>query len=467
MSEEFKIGLLGFDAQKEASIESLIKGIDYRQINLAMVPSKASKDRRISFVLSDRFDLIFICANRFQENVSSIIKRITSEISWCDVVVVSDFLDYEFTIACFRAGVRDVLTYPVDPNYFSLLMTKMCNIQTLHKKENFFLNAVNFVNQMSDLSDFSGPTDFFDRVSKKLETDFYVSSMVVQSREMETDKTTLLWGERTRKKNEFKKKIENEAFLYQGDHQFDGLYLVNSTESTELGILKLDPDNKMELQVVLNVKKGSLSISFLDSLFVVVNFIQSSFFYQLAFEQKGRLDSLANTDDVTGLFNQRKLYADLRKLVENHEETGDSFSVIFLDVDRFKSVNDGYGHLVGSQLLVTLAKILRQTVRDTDWIYRYGGDEFVVIFPQADTETSTCVSERILDNVKKFNFQDNDGNTFKLSVSIGVASFPEHAQSIEEIIDLADKMMYKAKQAGRGKVCMANQFFEGKKEEKD
>ena len=127
----------------------------------------------------------------------------------------------------------------------------------------------------------------------------------------------------------------------------------------------------------------------------------------------------------------------------------------------FKNVNDGHGHLVGTQILGEIGALLKEVLRKNDLIYRYGGDEFVLIIPYADKQTAQKIGERILTKVKKKQFAYSDSRKgFNLTVSIGIALFPENGKSRQDILTLADKMMYAAKSSGRGTVRMALEYFE-------
>jgi diguanylate cyclase (GGDEF)-like protein len=179
-----------------------------------------------------------------------------------------------------------------------------------------------------------------------------------------------------------------------------------------------------------------------------------------------KIESLIHLDDVTSLFNQRKLLKDLDLAIKRHAETKEPFTVLFIDIDHFKQVNDGHGHLVGTQLLADMAFLLRKVLRESDLIYRYGGDEFVMIVQDCPPNVAKNIGERILKAVEGHNFeiiandQIDQSGKFKLTVSIGVAGFPQNAQSRDDIIAIADQVMYQAKESGRGRVCFADNEFE-------
>ncbi len=180
------------------------------------------------------------------------------------------------------------------------------------------------------------------------------------------------------------------------------------------------------------------------------------------------LKNLVFKDDVTGLFNQRRFASDIDAAIDDSKKSMRKFSVIFIDIDHFKQVNDGHGHLVGTKLLKDVASIIKECVRPSDFCYRYGGDEFVVLVKNCSFEESKVIGERVLSNISQevFVVDDSEGlqgnSEFKLTVSIGVACFPDDASSRTEIIKIADKMMYKAKQTGRGRVCHTKELFSDK-----
>ncbi len=177
------------------------------------------------------------------------------------------------------------------------------------------------------------------------------------------------------------------------------------------------------------------------------------------------LQSLVHMDDVTGLYNQRKLLLDLDACIERFHKIQEPFAVLFVDIDHFKQVNDGHGHIVGTQLLAEVASVLRGVLRESDLCYRYGGDEFVIIIPGSNGDEGRIIGERILSAIRGKNFEiadiddGKDAHRLKLSASIGVAGFPEDARTRDEVLSIADKMMYQAKESGRGQVCRAGELF--------
>ncbi len=175
----------------------------------------------------------------------------------------------------------------------------------------------------------------------------------------------------------------------------------------------------------------------------------------LALQNLGRLrqvEHLAYLDDLTHLYNTR--YLDV--VLEREFTGGRPFTVLFLDLDKFKEVNDQFGHLSGSRLLVEVARVLRSCVRDEDVVVRYGGDEYVLLLVGIDSGGGLKVAERIRRAIEDHRFLSREGSRVRVTASIGLASFPEHAQSKSEILDLADRAMYRGKRSTRNVVYMAS-----------
>jgi diguanylate cyclase (GGDEF)-like protein len=175
-----------------------------------------------------------------------------------------------------------------------------------------------------------------------------------------------------------------------------------------------------------------------------------AFAYQLLEAQ-----NLSFVDELTGLYNQRYLPAVLEHEIQRSKRDQAQFSLLFLDIDYFKVVNDGRGHWVGSKLLVEMGKVLKGQVRACDYAFRYGGDEFIILLGSSNSENSKRVAERIRKAVESQPFTV-EGHSLNLTVSIGLATYPEHAQTAAALIQLADQAMYHGKRKSRNIVFVAS-----------
>src|SRR5437870_4491652 len=167
-------------------------------------------------------------------------------------------------------------------------------------------------------------------------------------------------------------------------------------------------------------------------------------------------ERLSLTDDLTRLHNARYLRQFLVNEIKRARRYSSSVAAIFLDLDDFKLVNDQHGHLVGSHVLMEVAALLLPSVRDTDCVVRYGGDEFLLILPDARLEDALQVAERTRAKIERQRF--NGGRRLKISLtaSLGVAVFPQHALSPQQLIACADRAMYHAKAAKKNSVWVIN-----------
>jgi diguanylate cyclase (GGDEF)-like protein len=154
---------------------------------------------------------------------------------------------------------------------------------------------------------------------------------------------------------------------------------------------------------------------------------------------------LIYTDDLTGLFNHRYLQIALDQEIRRSERYGLEFAVVFIDLDHFKTINDSHGHLAGSRALREVASVLRQSVREVDTLYRYGGDEFTALLVETDAKGASVVSERIRRAIERHTFLAGTGADCRLTATVGYATFPENGIDKKTIIELADQAMYYGK----------------------
>lgn len=173
--------------------------------------------------------------------------------------------------------------------------------------------------------------------------------------------------------------------------------------------------------------------------------------------RKKHLAALTNQvrrDPLTGLYNRRYMEYALKREVMDAVSSESPLSVIMLDVDHFKNYNDHNGHPAGDEVLKTISKILTATMRQNDIIVRYGGEEFLAILPKTGPEGAANVAEKVRRTIEEFSFPFEDSQPGgKLTVSLGVACFPQHAVDGENLVDLADNALYKAKREGRNRYC--------------
>jgi len=169
------------------------------------------------------------------------------------------------------------------------------------------------------------------------------------------------------------------------------------------------------------------------------------------------LEFYATRDPLTGLFSQRVFRDLLEYEVKRAKSHNYEFGVIVIDCDNFKPINDTHGHSFGDEFLKAFADVLENSKRDEDILSRYGGDEFTLILPESSINESYTVAKRILQNVEKHELKAPDGTITSMTVSIGIAQYPEHSTDDKELFNIADSMMYKAKYEGKNSVRFPNE----------
>jgi diguanylate cyclase (GGDEF)-like protein len=165
-----------------------------------------------------------------------------------------------------------------------------------------------------------------------------------------------------------------------------------------------------------------------------------------------RIQQLTITDDTTGLYNVRHLYEVLERELKRAKKQKKPLSLAFLDLDRFKLVNDQHGHLIGSELLELAGCRLRELSRKQDLCFRYGGDEFAILMPETDADQALELAKTLLHKLMETQFRMKSGLKLKVSASVGLATAPGDGAQIHVIIGTADARMYQVKSHERGHV---------------
>ncbi|MGQ0642395.1 MAG: GGDEF domain-containing protein, partial [Gemmatimonadaceae bacterium] len=167
-----------------------------------------------------------------------------------------------------------------------------------------------------------------------------------------------------------------------------------------------------------------------------------------------RLEQLASTDPLTDVLNRRALAERLLGEMERVRRYETTVSILLIDLDFFKRVNDTHGHLVGDDVLTEVAELLQRAVRAVDVVARFGGEEFVIVLPETGAPGAAAFAERIREHVEAKTFVEaSDGSGLRITASIGVAIFPSPGvQTVEDLLAKADQALYRAKAEGRNLV---------------
>jgi two-component system cell cycle response regulator len=218
-------------------------------------------------------------------------------------------------------------------------------------------------------------------------------------------------------------------------------------ESTGVFLLRRTPEKPMfddaDADFAVSVIRGAVSA------------IHKVHVLEAARADNARLEMLAHTDPVTHLLNRRGLVGRLAAELDRVRRYSAPLALLLIDLDRFKSVNDTYGHLVGDTVLAQMGTLLQRAARSVDVVGRYGGEEFVVVLPETGVDGAWTFAERIREKIATHKFTFGQGVTSHITASIGIANFPAPGiHSPEELLHAADVALYKAKESGRNAVCV-------------
>ncbi len=162
--------------------------------------------------------------------------------------------------------------------------------------------------------------------------------------------------------------------------------------------------------------------------------------------------NLINIDELTGLYNYRYLNIALEREIKRTERYASNLSIVFMDIDLFKNVNDKYGHLIGSKVLKEVGMLLKKLTREVDFVFRYGGDEFTIILVETGMAGAAVVAERIRKSIEAHEFLADEGYRIKITVCLGYACYPDDTKSKAELLELSDQAMYHGKMSGKNVV---------------
>lgn len=177
---------------------------------------------------------------------------------------------------------------------------------------------------------------------------------------------------------------------------------------------------------------------------------------RLLIESEAKLFEESIRDHLTGLFNRRYLDETIEREIRRAERSGFPVGFIMMDIDHFKRLNDKYGHAAGDVVLQEIGKLLKSKMRYADIVCRYGGEEFVVVMPEASLNITCQRAEKLWEEVKKLELRYKNKNLGKISISAGVAVFPDHGATGHEVLRSVDTALYSAKNSGRDRVVIAS-----------
>ncbi len=291
-------------------------------------------------------------------------------------------------------------------------------------------------------------------------TDFSIGWLLIKENQMFKLKTSKGIS------SEIRKKIEEgalESICYDSINTGEPIYIIESFEKSRVDLFRKEGIAFLTA-IPLVSEKNPIGILFLASrirrvqnfdfdlaalLTLVANNVTLILDKIKLFQETKRLSV---TDGLTGLYNRRYFYKNLDVEIARSKRYGNTFSLMLFDIDNFKNINDTYGHQAGDEVLMELAKILKLVSRETDIIVRYGGEEIIIILPNTSEEETITLANRIKNTVEQTTFIINESTGVTITLSGGIASYPENAPDAKSLLHAADTALYSAKASGKNKI---------------
>lgn len=381
-----------------------------------------------------------------------------------DLIIMTGYASVESAVQCLKAGASDYLTKPLNPEELKITVKRIIELRHLFD-ENVELKSLLLLYEncqrisscleleklyklgldglMSVLGGKAGLAVFSSEERKGEELKAFSG---INAQEAESLFDFLLERELSL--------IPEKPIVYENPSVCEKYPMTQYLNCKSLVVFPFHilDDRLQGTMAILCPKQLSLE-NLGDNVHFVFEQIQRSLENALKYQDAQRLIFI---DDLTGLFNTRYLDVALQTELSRSRRYKNHLSVLFVDLDYFKLVNDSYGHLVGSWLLVEVARVLKSCVREIDVVVRYGGDEFVIILSETDLAGAKVVAERIRQRMAEHQFMPRNDLILKITCCVGIATFPDDGQTKEELIHLADKAMYRGKETTRNVVYSAS-----------
>jgi len=380
-----------------------------------------------------------------------------------DVIIMTGYATVESAVRCLKAGASDYLMKPLNPEELKIEVKRTVELRHLlaeHEEMKSLLTIYESIQRVSSSLEIEriyrlgldalmialhadcGVSIFFDQKEDDLkywagieEGDARLLSDLVKSSHLQTIPKKLS----VRQTPELAKEKSPAGHLKMRSMALFPFRALDRLEGA-MAVFSSEPFD--ESAVTGNVK-------------FVYEQIRRSFENAIKYQDAQRLIFI---DDLTGMFNTRYLDLVLQNEMSRARRFKKHIALLFIDIDFFKLVNDNYGHLVGSYVIVETARVLKTCLRDIDITVRYGGDEFIVILAETDRPGAAVVGERIRKELESHVFHPKDKLDIKVTCCVGIAAYPEDASSREELIHLADQAMYRGKETTRNVVYCANEL---------
>lgn len=435
---------------------------EYLQIDNNIVDTTADPIEAFELLQRNEYDIII--TDMFTRRLSGLdfIEEIRKNFQSVSIIVISGVNAVEPAVKALRLGAFDYLLKPVNPETLKLSVKKCLEVRHLLKENIELKSYVDLYSASQRIVSTIDPDKIFT-ISVETLMEIIKADCGVFIEKRDEDKDFIIRSNKNIDINNIQKilKFIQEYFDKVGDAPYvEKISLFNREEIEEIY-------RKISFMMIIPLRHHSKLLGYIilfrffnriyfsareikDAEFLMKNIV-SSF---LNIQQFSEIKSLAYIDELTGLYNIR-YFEEILKREINKGTTNNIFSILFMDLDHFKEVNDTYGHLVGSKLLVEVGRVIKGCVREHDITVRYGGDEFCVLLMQTGQDEALRIAERIRKTIENHRFMSRESLNIRLTVCIGVAVYPQHSTSLLGIIEKADNAMYAGKNSTRNVVNLA------------
>lgn len=382
-----------------------------------------------------------------------------------DFIVVTGHASLDSAIECLKSGASDYLIKPLNPEEFKIIVNRSVEQKRLFEENSGLKKLIRLHELSTVISTCLDNERFYDVVLDSI-------LQIIKGKvgiSISYDKEPVGWKLKAfRAPDEetannladalisYVKRPEPETGL-SGKHGVINLELeALGLSSSEIGLFLLVPIRQSDRISGYLAIFGGLDGSYNNADIENASFISEQAGLSLEnIRLYNQARELTYIDDLTRLHNIRYMDIAMENEIKRAKRFNGHLSFLFIDIDYFKNINDSYGHQVGSKVLIELGQILREMVREIDTVARYGGDEFTILLVETNSAGAAVIANRIRDVVEKHPFLTEEGLSIRLTITIGVAAYPEQASTKEELMTVADDAMYKGKNTTRNIVVLA------------
>lgn len=461
MSNSTSVLIIDADAKRaELRADALKRGF-----SLA-VDLSDSADRSIDLVTQAQHSLALLSSSSCDstESLLNAIEDLKRNSPATSVIVTSDDPRIEVAVAAIRRGAEDYLKEPADIETITHSVRRALDQRHLYESHTDVNDLLYLMHSCQAISSAFDQTRIFSTIRSALAR--ILGASLSSMYEVENSKLHKIEDDSTRTPENraidqildlavanlsesfpetFRKMIESNEFykILPKTKSLPAIFIFHFTftENRHFICLCLFPDVRQNIRVIeqhLQLLRNQIEVAGKN------------------IERYVGVENLAYLDELSGLPNLRSLNAELETRLKSAAIDVKPFAVLFIDIDRFKELNDTHGHAAGDSVIKELSSLLKKYIRESDTLFRYAGDEFVAVLLPCDPATSKTVAERIRSAVAAHAFIGIADQPLHLTVSIGIALYPEHGETQDRLLKTADQALYEAKKLARNRVVLAS-----------